>query len=143
MLLLLASGTYSHAGGTSVPVDILDIHELGKDRYILRLKTLDTVEYDVADLPRNAVLTIRLRYDRLRYLAKGDLLSVSKYREAIALLRVQKDATSVRFGLMGGGLCKVPGEPNTYDSDALDIFQEDHSHTKQTFTVVYSYCEWS
>jgi hypothetical protein len=134
----------AHAGGTSVPVNILDIRESGTDRYVLRLKTLDTPDYEFEELPRNSILTINLRFDRIRYLAKGDFLTLDKYRKAVAMLKTQKNALGpVRFGRMGGGLCKVEGLINTYESDALDIYEEDSPNTKQTFTVVYSFCKYN
>ena len=123
---------------------MLSLSQTASDEYLLRYKTLDGSEYEFEDLPRNAVLTVHLRFSRLRYLAMGDFLTIGKYRKAIALLKGQVAGKGiVRFGRLGGGLCPIEGKNNEYESDALDIYEEDVRSTNKKVAVVYSFCRYS
>jgi hypothetical protein len=142
-LLLVAFAQAAMAGGTSVPVQMLELRETGKDEYVLKYKTLDTEDYRFENLPRNTLLTVHLSFAKDKYASQGDYLTYEKYKKAIELLKSQVEAKQiVRFGRMGGGFCVVKGKPNTYKSDALAIYEEDHPHKNQKWTVVYSYCNY-
>lgn len=82
-LVLVAVCSPAAAGGTSVPVQMLELVETGTDEYVLTYKTLHTKEYEFENLPRNTVLTVQLRFSRLRYLSKSDLLTIEKYRRLL------------------------------------------------------------
>jgi hypothetical protein len=143
-LLLSAICSAAVAGGTSVPVQILGLVRTASDEYLLTYKTLDGPEYEFEELPRNRVLTVHLRFSRLRYLTKGDFLTLAKYRKAVAMLKDQVTGEqTVRFGRMGGGLCPIKGKTNEFDSDALDIYEEEVGPTKMKQAVVYSFCKYS
>jgi hypothetical protein len=79
----------------------------------------------------------------LRYFNKRNLLNFEKYQKAIALLKAQvKEQKVVRFGQMGGGLCKVKDKTNAYESDALAVFPEEDPITNETRDVVYAFCRY-
>jgi hypothetical protein len=143
-LLLATICSAAMAGGTSVPVQMLRLVPTASDEYLLTYKTLDGAEYQFEELPRNTVLVVHLRFSRLRYLAMGDFLTIAKYRKAVAMLKDQvKGRRTVRFGRMGGGLCPIKGKINEFDSDALDIYEEEVRPTMMKQAVVYSFCKYS
>ena len=68
----------------------------------------------------------------MRYLAMGDFLTLGKYRKAITMLRSQVAAKKpARFGRTGGGPCPYKGKNNEYESDALDIYEEEMRPTNK------------
>ncbi len=143
VLVIALTASVAMAGGTSVPVTMLELEQTGNDEYILKYKTLDTEDYEFDNLPRNTVLTVHLRFSRLLHIDTEGFLTIDKYRRAVELLRKHVlEKRIVRFGRMGRGLCPIKGRLNTYESDALDVYDEKDFKTKEKTEVVYSYCKY-
>ncbi len=144
VFVTLFTASVAMAGGTSVPVQMLDLQQTKTDEYVLKFKTLDTKEYEYVYLPRNTVLTVQLRFSSLRYYGDGDFLTIEKYRKALEFLKDKvKEKKVVSFGLMGVGLCKIKGKQYHYESDALDIIAEEDHKTRKTRDVIYSFCRFT
>jgi hypothetical protein len=130
------------AGGTSVPVQYLELKSTGPDRYLLTFKTLATDDYEGVLLPRNAKVSVRLRFNREWYATAKPDLSVDKYRNAIAILeRLTASQTHGDFGLLAGGVCPVAKSKSVFESDALEVVEE-VSPGRAPTKMVYSLCKW-
>jgi len=142
-LCLIVGYTEANAGGTSVPVKMLELTQTGTDEYYLKLQTLDGDEYEFEELPKNTELTIYLYFAKFRYISKSNLLSIVAYRDAIELLKkVIKENKTARFGRVGRGICEITGKTNHFESDALKIIEEENYKSKQKKNVVYSFCRY-
>jgi len=148
-LVIMMRSSVADAGGTSVPVQFLDLSSIGDDRYVLKFKTLDGPEYQYETYPLNTVITVNLHYDGKRYVGKHEDLTLENYKAAVKLLATYCNAKKVdRFRKLGGGLCKNNRSLNTFESDALAIEEEEGYITegravkKNQRMVVYSVCKY-
>ena len=142
LMLLFGLSTAAHAGGTSVPVRYLDLTPAGPGRYSLTFETLSTEEYEAVPLPRNSTVVVELRFNEGWYRTYRPHLTRERFEEAIGLLRKHTTAKRTdRFGMLGGGLCPVSGQPTRFQSDAVEVAEEEHPGGK-TLAVVYSLCNW-
>jgi len=141
-IFLLILNTSAVAGGTSIPVKMLEMNEKSENQYELIFLTLDTEDYELETyIPKNTKITVRLKFDAKRYLS-DKYLSREQYQEAIGLLKLQVGKGDVsRFGRMGGGVCEVNRKSHIYSSDALKIYDEE-LRNGNVEKVVYSYCKY-
>lgn len=144
VMLTVSSIGSARASSGSVLVEILSLTQTAPDQYALMFKTPETLELHSAGYPANTVLTVEVRYNRIRYFAKRTLLTLEKFRNAIDFLKRQmQEKKAVRLGFMGAGPCKIAGRANAYESDALDILEEVDSQSQVKQPVVYLFCKFN
>ena len=125
------------AGGTSVPVRVLEVNASSRERQTVRLAPAAA---DPSVFPGScASVTLVVAYRRSHWWrATGTPSTPAQHAEALRVLSVaQQVGSAVQFGVMGQGLSATPGSPCQFSSHGLQVISENPS-----VPVVYSFFKW-
>jgi hypothetical protein len=135
ILVLLLASFRVYAGGDSFDAEIVSLEPKGNEEYRL-VMIQHSGPWIGGPESETRRITIHLRFHPATFEDNPHrLISLEKYREAIASLQTQaRKGGKFRFGLMGEGLARIPGKKDEFRSNALSVLEE-HDGRK----VVYSF----